>query len=254
MSELDGLDIIAFHHHFPPESPDAPFKGVDYRKDPALTWEHMQRAYRSLEEHIAEMRADCGGKRLAMTEGHFVYPGRNRNEVLSSWCAGAAYARCLNVQMRNSDVLDIATMADFFGNVWQVNALMIPTPIHSFDPYLQPVGAVMKLYGKYVGKKALSVTYSGDVDATATRTSNKIYIHVANTSMTEAQKITLDFGEMNYRVARVKMHCISASPETEITPNNTDVFDAVTTTVNKNDITLPAAAVAAFEITLNTLS
>ena len=72
--------------------------------------------------------------------------------------------------------------------------------------------------------------------------------------MTEAQKITLDFGEMNYRVARVKMHCISASPETEITPNNTDVFDAVTTQVNKNDITLPAAAVAAFEVTLNTLS
>ena len=250
MSELDGLDIIAFHHHFPAETPDAPFKGVEYRKDYALTWQHLQHAYVALEKHIEELRADCGDKRLAMTEGHFVFNGRNRNEVLSSWGAGAAYARCLNVIMRNSDIIDIATMADFFGNVWQVNALMIPTPIHRAEPYLQSVGAVMKLFGKYQGRKALDISYAGDIDAVASRTGNKVYVHVTNTSMSTSKEIRLDMGAT--RISKVKMHCISASPETEITPDNPDVFDAVTTVVPASRIVLPPAAVAALEITLNT--
>lgn len=49
-----------------------------------------------------------------MTEGHFGIPCRNRCGVISSRAAGVAYARCLNVQERNGDVLDIATPADFF--------------------------------------------------------------------------------------------------------------------------------------------
>ena len=53
MSEIDGVDIIAFHHHFPPESPDAPFRGVDYRRNYELAWEQMQRARLSLEAHLA---------------------------------------------------------------------------------------------------------------------------------------------------------------------------------------------------------
>ncbi len=35
---------------------------------------------------------------------------------------------------------------------WQVNAIMIPTPIRAGTPYLQPVGAVMSLFGKHRGK------------------------------------------------------------------------------------------------------
>ncbi|MBR2459648.1 MAG: hypothetical protein IKB34_00240 [Clostridia bacterium] len=252
MSELDGLDAIAFHHHFPAETPDAPFNGVDYRKDYSVTWQHLQHAYVSLEKHIAQMRAECGSKRLAMTEGHFVFRGRNRNEVLSSWGSGAAYARCLNVIMRNSDIIDIATMADFFGNVWQVNALMIPTPIHRSEPYLQPVGAVMKLFGKYQGKRAIDVSYSGDIDAVASRTADKIYLHITNTSMSSSQELKLDLGRE--KVTSVEMHCISASPDTEITPDNTNVFDAVTTKERTDRLLLPPAAVAALEITLNTMN
>ena len=37
-------------------------------------------------------------------------------------------ARLLNVHTRHGDVLKIATAADFCGNRWQVNAIMIPTP------------------------------------------------------------------------------------------------------------------------------
>ena len=209
----------------------------------------MQRAHLSLEAHLDEMRADCGGKRLAMTEGHFVFPGRNRNEVLSSWGAGAAYARNLNVIMRNSDILEVATMADFCGNVWQVNALMIPTPMRAGKTYLQPVGEVMKLYGTHVGKKYLDISYSGDIDATATRTDNTVYLHITNTSMTSVQRVQLDLGAVN-PPKNAKMHLISADPETEITPDNVDVFKPVTVDVDTDSIILPAAAVAVVEVTL----
>ncbi|MBR2371185.1 MAG: hypothetical protein IKA82_04115 [Clostridia bacterium] len=251
MSQIDDIDLIAFHHHFTPEGPDAPFDGVEYRKDYARAWEHMQRARLSLEAHIADMRADCGGKKIAMTEGHFALHGRNRNEILSSWGAGASYARILNVQMRNSDILEIATMADFCGNVWQVNALMIPTPMREGITYLQPVGEVMKLYGTHVGKKYLDVCYSGDIDATATKTENTVYLHVTNTSMTTAQTLSIDFGELNGSVKAAKMYCISADPEEEITPDNVNAFKPTEHDVACESITLPAAAVAVIEITLN---
>ena len=84
-------------------------------------------AYRSLEDKITRYRPDLSGKKLALTESHFALPGRNRNEVLSTWGAGVSYARCLNVLHRNSDVVDIATLSDFFGTRWQVNAILLTT-------------------------------------------------------------------------------------------------------------------------------
>jgi len=118
--------------------------------------------------------------------------------------------------------------------------------------YLQPVGEVMKLYGTHVGKKYLDITYDGDIDATATRTDNTVYLHITNTSMTSAQKISIDLGIPKNAVKTAKMHCISASPETEITPDNVNVFQPISGIVDTENITLPPAAVAAVEITLDT--
>ena len=44
---------------------------------------------------------------------------------------------------------------------------------------------------------------------------------------------------------------LQEDPETEITPNNTEVFDPVTQTVCPECINVPPAAVIALEITLN---
>ena len=150
--------------------------------------------------------------------------------------------------MRHSDVLEIATMADFFGNVWQVNALMLPTPIRAGKPYLQPVGAVMSLFGKYQGKQALDITYKGNADIVASATDNKIYLHLANIDMKRAQEIELDLD--GAAVAHAEMHYIAENPATEITPVNTDVFAVKDMPITGNRITLPPAAVAAVEITL----
>ena len=248
MSEAEGIDLLAFHHHFNSGLDNSPLTGTHYRDDWEKTWIHLMNAHRSLDGAIKRMRADCGKKRLAMTEGHFILPGRNRNEVLSSWGAGVAYARCLNVIMRHSDILDIATMADFFGNVWQVNALMIPTPLRYGRPYLQPVGAVMKLFRRYQGTHALDITYTGAIDAVASATNHQIYLHIANTDMLYPQEITLDLSDRAVEEAEISY--IAKAPETEITPNNIDVFEPVTEKLQGNTFTLPAAAVAAIKIVL----
>ena len=81
------------------------------------------------------------GLPLALTECHLALRGRNRCEALSSWAAGVAMARLLNVHTRHGDVLKIATAADFCGTRWQVNAVIIPTP--GGKSYLMPVARVM---------------------------------------------------------------------------------------------------------------
>lgn len=249
MSGIDDIELLAFHHHFDSGLPDSPLYSTKYREDYSANWPHLMNACKSLDEHIRVMRADAGSKRLAITEGHYMLPGRNRNEVLSSWGAGVSYARCLNTIMRHSDVVEIATMADFFGSVWQVNAMMIPGRYFAEKVcYLQPVGSVMSLFGKHQGKYALTCTDCGSVDAVASMTGNKIYLHLANTELGKAQQIKLELGGKKIREA--EMFYIAEDPATEITPQNTDVFAVRSVKIAGDTVTLPAAAVAAVEITL----
>lgn len=247
MRETEGIDLIAFHHHFGSGLPDSPLHGTAYREDRERTWEHLMNAHRSMDAHIRRMREDCGERRLAMTEGHFALPGRNRCEVLSSWAAGVAYARCHNVIMRHSDVLEIATMADFFGTAWQVNAILIPNHVPGRQPYLQPVGEVMRLYGSAQGKRAVTARCDDSaVDVTASRTGNTVYLHLANTDMHAPRTLTL--AGMAFESA--EMRYIAASPETEITPDRMDCFVEKQCGIEGGELTLPAAAVAVAEIRL----
>ncbi len=252
MSRLDNIEMLAFHHHFDSGLPDSPLNSLHYRDDAENTWHHLLNAYKSLDEHINRMRAGIGNKHLAITEGHFGLKGRNRCEVLSSWGAGVAYARCLNTIMRHSDVVDIATMADFFGNVWQVNAILISGVIREHDTkqkcYLQPVGSVMSLFRHHQGEYHLDCSHNGALDAVCSATENKVYIHVANTDMHYAQEIKLELG--GKKIERAEMYYIAENPATEITPQNQEVFAVKTQTIEGDIVTLPPAAVAAIEIIL----
>ena len=125
---------------------------------------------------------------------------------------------------------------------------MIPTPIRSGVPYLQPVGSVMSLFRNYQGKHAIDIDYSGAIDAVGSATGNDIYLHVANTDMHYAQDITLDLGGKKIKCAEISY--IAQKPEVEITPSNVDVFKPKTESFVGNKITLAPAAVAAIKITL----
>ena len=248
----DEIDYIAFHYHFYDSGlPDCPLNDFDYRTDPDNTWRHLMNTYQSLESYIDGMREQVKpyGKRLAMTEGHYLLDGRDRCDVLSTWGAGVSYARCMNVLERATDILDIATLADFFGNRWQVNALMLCTPDHWGAAYLQPVGEVMRLFRHHIGRYALEVEKELEqVDLTASLSADEktLYLHAVNTDRVTDKMLTIAYE--GKRVKRIKVFWIAEDAMTEITYKNVDVFQPKECTVDGDTFVLPAAAVAALEV------
>jgi len=252
MIEVAGehLRYIAFHHMFNPDRglPDSPLRGIEYRKDPARAWERLMEAWKPHDARIRRMREEVKGTGipLAMTECHFALPGRNRCEVLSTWAAGVANARLLNVHERHGDVLKIATLADFCGTRWQVNALMIPVP--GGRSYLMPVGLVMALYRKHSGEKACSVVKSpGGLDVTASRTGDRVFLHVVNTNRSRSASARIGVAGQNVRAGKV--FALAADPEVEITevdPEPVRLTEGVLPPTGAWDF--PAASVSAVEL------
>ncbi|MHC4504715.1 MAG: alpha-L-arabinofuranosidase C-terminal domain-containing protein [Planctomycetota bacterium] len=219
MIEVAGeeLQYVAFHNMFNPDGrrKDSPLRGIEYRKDPARTWDHLMRACRVPEAKIRRMRKEIAGLDvpLALTECHFALPGRNRCEVLSTWAAGVANARILNIHERNGDILKIATLADFCGTRWQVNAVMIPVP--RGRSYMMPVARVMSLYRTHSGEKALEVTSAPDgLDVTASRTGGRVFLHVVNTSRT--RPVEAELAVDGVKIGSGEVFEIAAPPEFEV--------------------------------------
>ncbi len=213
----EHLQYVAFHHMFNPDRgiPDSPLRGIEYRKDPARTWERLMNASRVHEARIRQMREQVEGYDvpLALTECHFALPGRNRCEVLSTWAAGVANARLLNVHERHGDKLKVATLADFCGTRWQVNAIMIPVP--GGQSYLMPVALVMALYRHHTGEQAVGVVKAPDgLDVTASRTGGRLYLHVVNTSRKKSVAARLTIEDMNVESGTVFE--LAADPEFEV--------------------------------------
>ena len=160
MAEVAGehVQYLAFHHMFDPDSRQKPvLRGELYRRDPDAAWEQLMAAWQLTDTKIRTVRDNLGARKipLALTECHFVIPGRDRGDVLASWAAGVSYARILNNHQRHGDVLKIATAADFCGTRWQNNAVIIPTPKGNNRAYLQPVARVMQLYRHHIGSHAI---------------------------------------------------------------------------------------------------
>ncbi|MBE0535561.1 MAG: twin-arginine translocation signal domain-containing protein [Phycisphaerae bacterium] len=244
----EHLQYIAFHHMFNPDggAADSPLRGIEYRKDPDRTWEHLMDACKPHEAKIKAIREQTAGctTPLAMTECHFALPGRNRCEVLSTWAAGVANARLLNVHERHGDRLKIATLADFCGTRWQVNAVMIPVP--GGRAFMMPVALVMSLYRHHSGAKAVSVNAAPDaLDITASRTDGRLFLHVVNTQRTRSAAAQLAVDGM--RIVEGRVFEMAADPEFEV------MEAGVIRTVEKKlpatgEWTFPAASVSAVEL------
>jgi alpha-L-arabinofuranosidase len=245
----DHLSYLAFHNMFKAgsEHPDSPLREIEYRKDPAKTWEHLMNAYKSPAAKIQMMREQVVGYGipLAITECHFSLPGRNRCEVLSSWAAGVANARILNVHERNGDIIKIATLADFCGTRWQVNAIMIPVP--GGKSFLMPVARVMSLYRHHCGENAVTVKSSPrDLDVTASRTGDRLYLHIVNTNRTQAIKTKIDVDGMQLHDG--KIFEITADPEFEVMRDSAGVLNPVEKPAPLNgNLIVQAASVSAVE-------
>ena len=248
----DQIDLIAFHSHWVLHKDNRGIVLAEQytRQNPDSIWEVMLSTSKELDEKIRSMKEQVKpyNKRLAMTEGHFcIMDGRDRGDVLSTWAAGVAYAKNLNTIARHSDVLDIATCADFFGNLWQVNAMMLPTPVYAGKAYLMPVGEVMGLYSAHCGKSVVKAECADkDVDITASITGNKVYLHIVNTSAHSAANIPLEVEGKT--IVKAEAWEIAANPWKEINQLDTECFLPVKRTIDPAVYTLPAAGVAAIEL------
>jgi alpha-L-arabinofuranosidase len=252
---MDGagehISSLAFHHMFDPcrGMKNSPLRDNEFRKDPDRTWESLMGAWKDHDRRLIEVREQVSGcdVPLAMTECHFALPGRNRCEVLSSWAAGVANARLLNVNERHGDVLQIATLADFCGTRWQVNAIMIPTP--SGRSFLMPVARVMSLFRNHQGRSALKVSSTGYLDVTASRTGNKLFLHVVNYHSTRSQRTQIRVNGAS--ICSGKVFEISAPAEVEIMDTCTDLFKPVEhKLLDVAAWTFPARSVSAVELDL----
>jgi hypothetical protein len=183
-----------------------------------------------------------------MTECHFALPGRNRCEVLSTWAAGVANARLAHVHERYGEQLKIATLADFCGTRWQVNAVMIPVPGgHSF---MMPVARIMSLYRHHTGERAVRVTAVPDgLDVTASRTGDRVYLHVVNTQRKRSIEATL--GIEGSKVTGGRVFTLAADPEFEVYEHQPEVLEPVEKALAADGRwTFPAASVSAVELEL----
>jgi len=252
MLEIAGenLQYIAFHHMFNPDGnlPNSPLRGIEYRNDPAWTWERLMNAYKVHEAKIRRIREEVADYPipLALTECHFALPGRNRCEVLSTWAAGVANARLLNVHERHGDKLKIATLADFCGTRWQVNAVMIPVP--GGTSYMMPVALVMSLYRHHTGAKAVNVeTAPEDLDVTASRNGDRIYLHVVNTKRDRSITAQLVVNGMEIRSGNIFE--MAGDPEYEVIETQPDEIVPVEKNLPPDGRwTFPPASVSAVEL------
>ncbi len=256
MAEVAGehVQYLAFHHMFDPDSPRQPvLRGEVYRRDPDAAWAQLMKAWEVSDAKIRTVRDSLGARRipLALTECHFVIPGRDRGDVVASWAAGVSYARVLNNHQRHGDVLKIATAADFCGTRWQNNAVIIPTPKGNNRAYLQPVARVMQLYRHHIGSHAIKVGGIPDgLDVVASRLGSTVFLHVANTLRTKSVRATIQIGGHVVRSGRVFE--IAADPAVELSYLNS--VDAMKT-VEKPFIVgsaweFPAASVSAIELAI----
>jgi len=253
MAEVAGehLQYLAFHHMFNPDDRRKPVLGnLQYRQDPDRAWAQLMTAVAQHERKIIEAREAMPSSDipLAMTECHFAIPDRDRCDVLSTWAAGVAYARMLNLHQRHGDVLKIATAADFCGNRWQVNAVMIPTPIGKGQAILMPVARVMSLYRQHVGKQFVDVSNSPDgLDVTGSRSGDQYFLHVVNTKRKQSVRAEIQIGAS--KIENGKVFEIAVDPEHEITRFRRKSLDPVEKTWNRGTTwEFPPASVSVVEI------
>ena len=246
----DQIDYIAFHHMFDPGEglKNSPVRNNEYRKDVAATWDVLMRGYTIHEQKINKLRVETAAYKLplALTECHYSIEGRNRCEVLSSWAAGVSYARIMNLHERNGDVLKIATMADFCGTRWQVNALMIPVP--GGEAFLMPAAKIMQLYKQHTGKAFVqTIKAPTSLDITASKTGNTYYLHVVNTD--RLNTVSAQFNIAGLHFTKGTAYEIAADPTYEILSHAQDILKPV-----QKDITpgkpyaFPPASVTAIEL------
>jgi alpha-N-arabinofuranosidase len=116
--------------------------------------------------------------------------------------------------------------------------------------YLLPVASVMRLFQRHRGTHGILLKSShANLDISASRSANKVFLHVANTHYSNSVNAT--FAVNGMRIHGGKVYEISPeNPRQEISPINPTVFKPREAEIGKDAATwrFPARSVSAVEL------
>jgi alpha-L-arabinofuranosidase len=203
----EHIDLVAIHMMGQsPRRPDTVLKGLRYQKEPERAWQELIEMTKRIEERVAEMErvvsSHSATTGIAITEGHLSLNPHNANPILHEWLSAAYHARSLNIYQRHGARVKVATAADFQGNRWTVNAVMLQTP--RGVTYMMPVASIARMFKKYNGNRGVEVKSSPtSLDIAASRSTDKVYLHVANLEYQRAVEATFSVPGMTVSGGRV---------------------------------------------------
>jgi alpha-L-arabinofuranosidase len=227
----EHIDYVAVHMMGQtPLRPDTVLRGARYQAEPERAWsELMEMIPARIERKLLALEESLSGESsrmpIAITEGHLSLAPHNSNPILTEWLTGVYHARAMNLYLRHGARVKIATAADFNGTRWTTNALMHQVP--AGISYLLPVGAVARLFKRHNGAEGVAVTSQpADLDIAASRTGDRIFLHVANKNYGASTEAGFAVKGMAVTGGRVLVTA-PENPRQEISPLNPKVFDPV---------------------------
>jgi len=250
------IDSVAIHMMGQsPKRPETVLKGLRYQAAPEQAWEELLELSNTVERRVTELEqaVDATGSRagIAITEGHLSLTPHNANPILYEWLSAAYHARSLNIYQRHGARVKIATAADFQGNRWTNNAVMVQVP--RGRSYLMPVGSIARLFRRHNGTQGVAVRSAPDgLDIAASRTGNKVWLHVANLKYRGAVEAGFEVDGMRVAGGRV----FEIAPEnlrSYVNQDQPDVFrprEAPLATGADGKWRFPAGSVTAVELDL----
>jgi hypothetical protein len=143
----------------------------------------------------------------------------------------------------------ISTAADFQGNRWTTNAMMLPTP--GGNSYLLTAGAVMRLFNRHNGTQGVAVKSApSSLDICASRAGDKMFLHVANMNYSGATEATFAVDGFVATGGRV-LEISPENPRQEVSTVNPDAFKPREHTLPAGDAVkwkFPARSVSVVEL------
>jgi alpha-L-arabinofuranosidase len=224
----EHVDYVAVHMMGQtPVRRDTVLRSWLYQSQPERAWEELMelinpRIEKKLIE-VEESLAKRGSKHpIAITEGHLSLAPHNSNPILTEWLTGVYHARVMNLYQRHGATVKISTAADFNGNRWTTNAIIHQVP--GGVSYLLPVAAVMRLFKRHNGAQGVAAKSApASLDVAASRTGNKMFLHVANMNYSGATEATFAVEGFVIKSGRV-LEISTDDPRQEISPLNPNVF------------------------------
>jgi len=217
----DNIDYLAIHHYYGRHE-----AGNDLSKLFARPL-FFERFYQDVAQLLRELKLD-GRVKLAINEWGLDLPADRQYSIES-----AIYgARLMNVFERSGELVEMSAVSDLV-NGWPGG--IIQASRH--DVFTTPIYLVNQLYNTHRGDVRLSTTISTpDVDATASRSGNTIFIKAVNTNLTSSFVTTIAL-EGVVGAARAEIQTISgraAAVESKSIP----VGRRFTTTLPKQSVSV----------------